>query len=155
MRERLEIARPYARAVAKDPKAREHALAALAEVRVLQRQFQGDRPGAAIVRLMDDQAVHSHLRSLSNEVSGIAERAKRRRRRGRWIVFLAGSSLVLLVNPVTGPRLRGQLTSLLGRCGEQVDHRDQLETQHTQANGDREQLDEIVEDTDAETGSLL
>lgn len=151
VQERLRAARPYARAVIKDQKARKHALAALGDARALQRQFQGDKPPEAIARLIDDESVHSHLRSLSKELNSVSQRATRRRRPGRWIALLAGGSFVLLVNPVTGPRLRGRLASLVDRSGETLngDGNAELEVGDARANGDRERLNEMAENTGA------
>ena len=118
---------------------------------MLQRRFQGDRPAEAIARLIDDESVHSHLRSLSRELNGVSQRATRRRRPGRWIALLAGGSFVLLVNPVTGPRLRGQLASLVDRSGETLngDGNGELEVDDARANGDRERFNEMAENTGA------
>lgn len=110
----LEMTRPYGRALLNDPKARAHALEALTEAQLLQRQFKHETPRDAFVRLLDDKDIHAQLQSLSRELKGLKHRANRRQRR-RWLLIVIGGAAILALNPWTGPRLRARSSSLLGR----------------------------------------
>jgi hypothetical protein len=109
-------AKPYVERALRDEELRDHVKQAYVAAREIYDELIAPRSVVGIAhRVAGDQEIQDNLRTAIDELRSAANRLQGRREHhtGRKLLFLAGVTIGLLYNPVTGPETRRWLKNTL------------------------------------------
>ncbi len=108
-KERLSDARPYVERALKDEDLRDNVVTAFAAAREVYNELLGDRGVTGIAsRVATDDDIQKNLKKAVDELRTAANRLQGKEDHGgrNTMLLLAGITLGILFNPVTGPQTR-------------------------------------------------
>jgi hypothetical protein len=118
---RAERARPYVERAFRDEHVRENVKSALAAARTVYDELLAGRGVTTVAnRVATDKEIQDSLRKAIEELRQAADRVqgKKDSHTGRNLLLLAGITIGILYNPVTGPATRQWLSDLISGSDE-------------------------------------
>jgi hypothetical protein len=125
-KDRASDVKPYLERALKDERVREDVKSAIATAREIYEQLLGGRQyTAAAARVATDKEIQQSLRDAIDDLRDAAERVQgKSSHSGRnTTLLLAGITLGILFNPVTGPATRRWLQDKIFGEGEEFEYR--------------------------------
>ena len=108
-KDRITDVKPYVERALKDEELRENVVAAYAAAKDVYQELLGDRGVTGIAhRVAADKDIQDNLRKAIDELRNAADRIQGKEEHGgrNTMLLLAGITLGILFNPVTGPTTR-------------------------------------------------
>jgi hypothetical protein len=108
-KDRIGDVKPYVERALKDEELRENVVAAYAAAKDVYQELLGDRGVTGIAhRVAADKDIQDNLRKAIDELRSAADRIQGKEEHGgrNTMLLLAGITLGILFNPVTGPTTR-------------------------------------------------
>jgi hypothetical protein len=108
-KDRIADVKPYVERALKDEELRENVVAAYAAAKDVYQELLGDRGVTGIAhRVAADKEIQDNLRKAVDELRNAADRIQGKEEHGgrNTMLLLAGITLGILFNPVTGPTTR-------------------------------------------------
>jgi hypothetical protein len=108
-KDRIADVKPYVERALKDEELRENVIAAYAAAKDVYQELLGDRGVTGIAhRVAGDKDIQDNLRKAIDELRNAADRVQGKEEHGgrNTMLLLAGITLGILFNPVTGPTTR-------------------------------------------------
>ena len=108
-KDRITDVKPYVERALKDEELRENVVAAYAAAKDVYQELLGDRGVTGIAhRVAADKDIQDNLRKAIDELRSAADRIQGKEEHGgrNTMLLLAGITLGILFNPVTGPTTR-------------------------------------------------
>ena len=108
-KDRIGDVKPYVERALKDEELRENVVAAYAAAKDVYQELLGDRGVTGIAhRVAADKDIQDNLRKAIDELRNAADRIQGKEEHGgrNTMLLLAGITLGILFNPVTGPTTR-------------------------------------------------
>lgn len=125
-KERAGEVRPYVERAFKDERVREDVKSAIATARAIYDELIGTRAVTTVAaRVATDKEIQESLRDAIDDLRDAADRiqGKEAHRARNTTLLLAGITLGILFNPVTGPGTRRWLQETIFGAGEEFEYR--------------------------------
>jgi hypothetical protein len=124
-KDRIADVKPYVERALKDEELRENVVAAYAAAKDVYQELLGDRGVTGIAhRVAGDKEIQDNLRKAVDELRNAADRIQGKEEHGgrNTMLLLAGITLGILFNPVTGKQTREWLKDRIFGPGEEFDY---------------------------------
>ncbi len=117
-------AKPYLDRALHDEDLHDNLRIAMEAAKRLYGELSGDNVASAASKLWNEREVQENLTAIMASLKGAADQMRGAEEKGAAgkiaLVLLAGGIAALLLNPKTGPALRGKIAGLIGRGQDEV-----------------------------------